>query len=40
MEDGQFVIDSVVCGHHIYKDGWTPGLSETLQCVREELKVT
>ena len=36
MEDNEFVAESVVCGHHVYKDIWTPGLGETLQCLREE----
>jgi len=27
-------IDSVVHGHHVYKDIWTPFLGEELQCCR------
>ena len=36
MEDSEFVTESVVRGHHVYKDRWTPRLGETLQCLREE----
>ena len=36
MEDNQYVTESVVRGHHVYKDRWTPRLGETLQCLREE----
>ena len=35
-EDCQFVTDSVVRGHHVYKDRWIPTMDETLQCLREE----
>ena len=36
MEVSWFVTDSVVRGHHVYKDRWTPRVGETLQCLREE----
>ena len=36
MEDNEFVAESVVRGHHVYKDIWTPRMGETLQCLREE----
>ena len=27
-----YSINSVVCGHHVYKDIWTPFVGEELQC--------
>ena len=30
-----FSCDSFVCGHHLYKDDWTPTLGEILGCKRE-----
>ena len=30
-----FVSESVICGHHIYKDIWTPQLDEILSCELE-----
>ena len=35
MEDNQFFVDSVVRGHHVYKDRCAPMLKETSQCFRE-----
>ena len=29
-------LDSCICGHHIYKDVWTPVVDEGLNCRREE----
>ena len=40
MEDDEYVAESVVRGHHVYKDRWTPRLGETLQCLREEENTT
>ena len=40
MEDYEYVAESVVRGHHVYKDRWTPRLGETLQCLREEENTT
>ena len=30
-----FILESIVCGHHIYKTVWTPRLGETLIVQRE-----
>ena len=30
-----YCINSVVCGHHVYKDIWTPEIGEELTCRRE-----
>ena len=34
-----FSIDSVVKGHHIYKDVWTPEIREGLQCQIESYNI-
>ena len=31
-----FELESCICGHHIYKDIWTPVVDEELSCRREE----
>jgi len=30
------VVDSCVCGFHVYKDIWTPATGEVLSCERED----
>ena len=35
MEVSWFVTDSIMRGHHVYKDRWIPRVGETLQCLRE-----
>ena len=32
----EFEVSSVVRGYHIYKETWTPFLTEHLECKREE----
>ena len=36
IEDGKFEVSSVVRGYHVYKETWTPFLTEHLKCKREE----
>jgi len=33
---GGFTIDSMVRGHHVYQEVWTPVIGEYLDCAREE----
>ena len=35
MDDQEFIMDSCIRGHHIYKEIWTPTIDERLECVRE-----
>ena len=35
MSHGTFSTDSVIRGHHAYKDIWTPIVGEELMCQRE-----
>ena len=35
MEHSDHCINSVVRGHHVYKDIWTPEIGEELTCRRE-----
>lgn len=35
MSHGTFSTDSVIRGHHVYKDVWTPVIGEELMCQRE-----
>ena len=37
MSRDHYSFNSFVCGHHIYKDEWTPTVVESLNCVREPL---
>ena len=30
-----FILNSCICGYHIYKDVWTPSVGETVNCERE-----
>ena len=32
----EFLTDSMVRGHHIYREVWTPVVGEHLECIREE----
>ena len=34
-QHGEFIMDSCIQGHHIYKEIWTPAIDEKLKCVRE-----
>ena len=29
-DDAMFSYESIICGHHIYKDIWTPKIAEVL----------
>ena len=37
MSRDHYSFNSLVRGHHVYKDEWTPTLGESLNCVREPL---
>ena len=37
MSRDHYSLNSFVCGHHVYKDEWTPTVGESLNCVREPL---
>ena len=34
--DEFFLADSCVCGHHVFKEIWTPFIGEDLECKRDE----
>ena len=35
MDEVTFILDSCVCGYHVYKDLWNATPGETLTCIRE-----